>query len=268
MNEEIQKLINSLPEGGAESPGDAASRKIIEQLASHGAEAIKQIAGMLKTSEEGGDTKARLALHNLATFAAGQSDEQRKVVSLALVASLTKDRPADVQGFLIRQIQLCGKGEVVPALGERLLDADLGEAAALALTAIRDGAAAPMLAALEKADGRQKLVLVQSLSVLGEPKAAGQLRPLLENDSGDLRLGAAFGLAKLGSPEDGARLLALARREQGYARAKAVDAAFLLAERLASAAKTTERSQLLKDLRTLGEGTYVADAVDRALEAK
>jgi hypothetical protein len=266
MNELISALVAMLTDGGANAPGTPETRKIIEQIVAEGPEAVKVIVGLLKSDAEGGDAKARLALHNVALAVAAKDDAQRKVFAETMAAMLTKDRPADVQGFIIRQIQLCGGEEVAKALGERVLDADLGEPACAALVAIKTGAAAQLSPALEKANPRQKLVILQSLAALGEASAAPAFRAALASDDGDARLAAAWGLAKLGGTDDAAALVALARREEGLAKAKAIDACFILVDQLGKASKPTERSRLLTELRAVGEGTYVADAADRLLQ--
>jgi HEAT repeat protein len=266
MNELISALVAMLTEGGANAPGTPETRKVIEQIVAEGPEAVKVIVGLLKPDAEGGDAKARLALHNVALAVAAKDDAQRKAFAETMAAMLIKDRPADVQGFIIRQIQLCGGEEVVKALGERVLDADLGEPACAALVAIKVGAAAQFSPALEKANPRQRLVILQSLATLGDASAAPAFRAALASDDRDVRLTAAWGLARLGAADDAATLVALARREEGAAKAKAIDACFILVEQLGKSSKAAERSRLLTELRSVGEGTHVADTADRLLQ--
>lgn len=266
MNELVNKLLAAFPRGGGNSPGDASARKLVAELFALGPNVVAEIVALLKPAEEGGDAQARLALHNLATMAAGQDDAARKAFATALAAAI-KGRPSGVQAFIIRQLQLCGGPEVVPALAAFLPDETLGEPACLALAAIRQGAAPALAAALEKAQGRLKLVLVQNLGVLRDAAAVKPLRACLEDESIDLRVTAAWALANIGSGDDARRLVALARREEGYARAKATDAAFLMAQRLGESGEATERTQLLKELRVLGDGSYVGGAAEKLLDA-
>lgn len=260
MNEAVNKLVAALPKGGGNSPGDASSRKLIADLFAMGPNVAADVVELLKPAEEGGDAQARLALHNLATYAAGQEEPKRKAFAEALALQfiptigLRLSQPRDnrsvfeVAEFIIRQLQLCGGPEVVPYLAGWLSDETLGEPACLALVAIRQGAAPHLVTALGKAAGRLKLVLVQNLGILRDSKAIPALRACLEDNSTDLRLAAAWALANIGSGDDAPRLLALVRREEGYARAKAIDAAFLMAQRLGESDKTKQRVELLKEL--------------------
>jgi hypothetical protein len=269
MNAEINALIAQLPEGGRLAPDDARpAREALAKLFVMCPGAVPEIVALLKPAEEGGDARVRLAVHNLATLAAGADEKERAAFCQALAATLKDERPAEVKTFIIAQLQLCGGAEVTAALAELLSDEAQGEPAAHALLAIRTGAAEAYRKSLPSAKGRMQLVLVQNLGVLRDAEAMAIIRPLVGSDDQTLRLVAARTLGQIGnSLADANSLLALARREEGYAQAKAVDACFDLAERLGELKKGDEQRQLLTELQSLGKGNYVSEAAQRQLAA-
>jgi hypothetical protein len=269
MNAELNALIARLPEGGTKPPQDAQpAREALQQLWSQCPAAVPELVALLQPAATGGDARVRLAVHNLATLASAAQDQERAAFCKALAATLQADHPADVKVFVIQQLQLCGGEEVSPALAALLADANLGEAAAQALLAIEAGAAAAYRQALPSANARMQLVLVQNLGMLRDTEALALVRPLVASEDQQLRLTAAATLGRIGnSIADANTLLALARREQGYAQGKAVDACFDLAERLGELGKDAERRQLLGELASLGKGNYVSQAAERQLAA-
>lgn len=269
MNAEINALVAQLPEGGRLAPDDAQpAREALAKLFQMCPSAVPDIVALLKPAEEGGDARVRLAVHNLATLAAGAEDKDRAAFCQALAATLKDERPAEVKTFIIAQLQLCGGKEVTAALAELLSDEAQGEPAAQALLAIRADAAEAYRKALPSATGRLQLVLVQNLGVLRDAEAADLVRVLISSEDQTLRLVVARTLGQIGnSLADANSLLALARSEEGYAQAKAVDACFDLADRLGALKKTAEQRQVLSVLQSLGKGNYVSEAAERQLAA-
>ena len=70
--------------------------------------------------------------------------------------------------------------------------------AAMALVAIREGAAPPLRAALPQAKGACKLNVVQALGQIGDRESIPALRALVSDEDREVRLAAAWGLARMG----------------------------------------------------------------------
>src|SRR5262249_12162343 len=144
---------------------------------------------------------------------------QRRAFTEALVSTLGGDRPKDVQAFVVRQVQLVGGREAVPALAQLLTDEALCDDAALAPAALKGGAAEPLQAALGRATGRPRLAIIQALGVLRDRAAAETLRKLVVDPDRDTRLAAGWALAN-GGDAGAAELLLKAADADGYERIK------------------------------------------------
>ena len=240
MNDRLVELVGEFPtpaakDGKLAEPDKAATDAALAELTAGGRDAVTGLVGLLAPAEKGGDGKARHALHALVTHVAGLKDDgKRRAMAEALVSTLGDDRPAEVKAFVIRQVQLVGGPEVAPALGKLLADDALREPAAQALLAIRARAADEFRRALPKATGPARLTVVHALGTLRDPTAAAEVRKLLTDADRDTRLTAAWAVANAGDAAAADALLKLAEKAEGYERAKATQACFLLAERLAA----------------------------------
>ena len=240
MNDRLAELVAKFPtpaakDGKLAEVDKAATDAALAELAAGGRDAVTGLVGMLAPADKGGDGKARHALHALVTHVAGLKDDgKRKAVAEALVATLDGDRPAEVKAFVIQQVQLIGGKEVTPALGKLLADDALREPAAQALLAIRTGAAGEFRRFLPTATGKARLTVIHALGALRDPTAAAEVRKLLTDSDRDTRLTAAWAVANAGDGGSAEALLRLADKAEGYERAKATQACFLLAERLAA----------------------------------
>ncbi len=215
-------------------------------------------------------SQARHALHALATYVCGLRDEaQRRAFAEALASALGGDRPKEVQAFVVRQLQLAGGREVVPALGKLLADEALCDDAALALSVIKDGAAEPLRAALGLATGRPRLAIIQALGVLRDRAAAQALRKLVVVADRDTRLAAGWALANGGDPE-AADLLLKAADADGRERIKMTQACLLLAENLIAAGRKNDAARIYRQLhetRTDAGERHIRDAAALGLAA-
>src|SRR5262245_21139039 len=156
-SDKLTDLVARLPGPGRKGGIlDKVDKKAVEEVlaAIHGGgkENVVGLVGMLLEPGKGDDSRARYALHGLAVYVCRLKErEPRRRLAEALASTLGGERPKAVQEFVIRQIQVCGGKEVAPALGKLLLDDRLFEAAAQALTAIKDGAAEQFRQALGRA---------------------------------------------------------------------------------------------------------------------
>lgn len=137
-----------------------------------------------------------------------------------------------------------GHEEVVEALGDLLLDESLVEPAAMALTAIQQGAPAVLRAALPQADGKCRLNIVDALVALEDADSADALVAALDDDDEQVRIAARVGLAKMPDPSTAKTLLKSARGTAGWERIQAAQSCLAAAETLAAAGKKSEAQRV------------------------
>src|SRR5688572_13169382 len=176
---------NREKEGILSGADKTAMDKALAEIHAGGRDNVVALVGMLVPEDPPADSKARHAIHALATKVSGMKDAQRKAFAEALASTLEGEKPAEVRQFVVRQLQLCGRGEVAPALGKLLADEDLAADATTALLAIRDGAAGQFRAALAKSRGRTRLGVMNALGLLGDREAAKPLREAVNASNGE-----------------------------------------------------------------------------------
>jgi hypothetical protein len=242
---------------------------VVAELLEGGRRSINGLINMLVEPGAGDDMKAHYALHCLAVHVCrGDNDRPRRMIAKTLAAKLGGDQPKGVQKYLIRQLQVCGGSEVAPKLGDMLLDEELCEPAAQALSAIGSGAGAELRKALPKVTGKSRLTIVQNLGVVRDDDATEALQEELNDEDRDVRLAAAWGLANIGDAGSVDLLLNAAGAASGYERIKATKACLLLAERLAAAGKAGPAAKTyrrLRDTRKGGDEAYVREAAEAGL---
>jgi hypothetical protein len=158
------EILNRFP---AQSYEEA--EQLGKELVSGGPSTVRQLVEMV--GDEFGDpegVKPKYALHGLAIYAARPgAEEERKTVAGTLAEELNGERSDELKAFLCRQLQLCGRGEEIPALAKLLSSDRLCEPAAQALVAIRgDGALAALQAALPGAKGKRRATIRQAVDIL------------------------------------------------------------------------------------------------------
>ena len=269
----LAAIINRLPdpdERGLLSNIDKETvDSVVSQIYEGGRKSLRALIGMLVESGRGDDVKPRYALHCLAVHMCKPDEEKaRRAFTRTLAMQLGGDRPKSVQKYLIRQLQVVGGKEVVPALGKMLEDEELYEPAAQALVAIGDGAAEQLRNALPKVDGKMKLMIIQNLGVVRDTKSVGTLKKALGDDDRDIRLAAGWALANIGDAGSVVLLLKAAVSEGTYEQVTATKACLLLAERLLEAGKKEPALKIythLRDTRNGPDEAYIRDAAEKGL---
>lgn len=269
---DMQTVVEGMPrvaERGilADAPEERV-KESLRELVEAGPDAVPEIVAMLVELRPGEDVQARHALHALAVSAGGIDGPRREAVAKAIAAALDGERPKEVQGFLIRQLQVVGGPEVIEALARRLTDLELGGYAAQALVAIGKEAAAALREALASATGSVRVAIVQALGTLRNREAAGALKQLARDEDSQMRQTVLWALANAGSGSSTPLILDAVKKEEGYARTQAVKAAFLLAERLAAAGRKQEAARLYGSLRNLefsSHEAYITQSAEDAL---
>ena len=283
--EEIKALVDQVPpldskdtkdpmlktrpsDGKLTGPVWEEAVQILDPILTGGKGAIAAVMDLLKPVDDGADYKARYVLHAMAQYVnrKGKEEEQSMVVDALLSALKGRDKP--IQGFLIRQLQVCADGRASATLGTFLLDKELGEDAANALLAIRQGAVEQFRSALPKAKGKAKLTIIQNLGVLKDARSAGALLEAVTDSDEAVRMAAAWGLANLCEASAVDALLRAADAKAPWERAQMTKACLLLAEKLQAAGKADEARNIyahLRDTRKDASESYVREAAAKAL---
>ena len=272
----VAELVSKLPdpdENGLLSNIDKESvENVIAEIHKAGREGIVGLIDMLVEPDKADDVKPRYALHCLAVYVCKLKDRKhRRAFAEILASQLDRDRPKQIKGYLIRQLQVGGGKEVAGALGKFLLDEELCEYAAQALVAIVDGAGQQLRDALPKAKGRCRLTVIQNLGVVRDRKSVDALREALGDEDRDIRLAAAWGLANIGDPGSVNVLIKEADVQYPHERIKAAQACLLLAESLLAAGKKKDAMKIyahLRDTRTDPAEQYLGGLAEGALAAK
>jgi HEAT repeat protein len=271
--EKLKELVAKFPvpaakDGKLAEVDKTATDAALAELVAGEKEAVAGLVGMLAPADKGGDGQIRHALHALAVHAATLKGEQRRVISEALAATLANDAPAEIHRFVLRQIQVVGRKEVVPTLGKLATDEALGEDAVRALVAIRTGAAEQLRAAIPRAKGRNLLAITQALGTLKDTESLPALRKLLGAEDSDVRQVAGWAVAHMADAEAADELLKRADAATNFERTKLTDACFDLAENLLTAGKKKEAVAIYTHLqKTRTEEKHVREAAARGLAA-
>lgn len=242
MPENLKSLVDQLPDADArgmyatEMDKEKIERVLAEILAG-GRASVAGLVAMLVPPGEGDDGKAHYALHCLGNYILQRKDENARRQYSETLAGELATRPKAVRAFLCQELQWFGRREAVAALGQLLTDEDLVEPAVMALTAIRDGAAEQLRAALPKVKGKCLLNVVHGLAAVADLQAADVFREALGNEDREVRLAAGAGLARVGDEPAGRLLIEAAERAEGWERIEQTKHCLVLAERLAAADK-------------------------------
>jgi HEAT repeat protein len=271
----IRDLLNRFPEPDEHGryvnldQGDKLARinEVVAALIRGGRDSVLGLIASLDDPTDGCDVKARYVLHLMAVHVTKPGNEPAPAEFVLAVASqVGGGRPKNVQVCLIERLQLAGTSAVCGVLGQALLDPELCGPAARALASIREGAVAPLLAALSKVEGRQRLAVLQNLAVLQAGEAANAFRQALADGDPDIRITAAWGLARVGDASDAETLLKCADAHEGWERFNETDACLTLAERLAARGNASAAAAIrahLQRTRTAPSERHVRAAAGR-----
>ncbi len=293
---QLEKLVAQMPDPDSRGmyTTDIDKEKIdraIAEIQGGGRDSILGLIDMLVVPGEGDDTKAHYALHCLANRALIDGNESaRRTFSETVASDLGENRPRRrgdegsgvdsaaamqlpkaVKAFLCQELQWAGRKEATPALGGLLLDEELVEPAAMALVAIRDGAAEQFRKALPTAKGKCRLNIVQGLGAIEDTQSAGALREAITDADREVRLAAGWGLSRMGDIGSVDLLIKAADVPHGWERVKATKHCLVLAEKLAAAGSQSLAAKIaiyLRRTRTGDDEAYVREAADQALAAQ
>ena len=276
VSEQLKTLVAQMPD--ADGRGMYCTdidkdkiEKVVAQIHQGGKDYVLGLIEMLGEPGSDEDVKPHYALQCLANHVLRSRDEQaRRDFAAVLAGQLGSDRSKYVRGYLCQELQWAGRREACPALGKLLDDEELVAPAAMALVAIRDGAAEQFRAALAGAKGTCKLPIVQGLGALGDKQSLPALAALLTDDDREIRLAAGWGLARMGDAGAVDALIKAAGVPDGWERIEATKHCLVLAEKLAAVGDKTRAARIyayLRDSRTDAHEKYVRDLAEKALAA-
>jgi len=161
---ELAEILERLPADDYETAG-----RLCERLLAGGPAVIERLVEMV--GDEFGDpngVKPKYALHGLASYASRPgADGQRKLLAETLAEQLAVDHSDELKAFLVRQLQLCGRPEEVPALAKLLASDRLCNPATQAMLAIGGREALTALRdALPTAGGSREVAIRQAVEIL------------------------------------------------------------------------------------------------------
>lgn len=255
------------------APDPALAAKICDEILAGGRSAV---IDLIKLIHPPGDPqfknyKAEYLLHCLTIHVGNPGREAQKKSLVATLAAQIGDATLakPVRAFLIRELQLLAGKESLRVLSQQLADEDLCQPAAAALQAIGDSGVDYLYAALPRAKGKCRLMIVQSLAACTSGRSVSALRKALQDQDSDVRLAAAWGLAQLGDAGSADPLLKLADGATGFERIKATQACLQLAEIVAGTRMKSATARIythLRDTRTDPKEKYIRDLASQALQ--
>lgn len=274
VSEKLKALVEQMP--NPDSRGmyctDIDQEKIeraVAEIQKGGRESLQGLIELQVPPGAGDDTKAHYALHCVANRVLQMKDEQaRKEFGETLAAQLGGNLPKPVQAYLCQELRWAGRREAVAALGKLLTDEELCEPAAMALVAIRDGAAEQFRAALPQAKGKCRLNILQGLGAVRDAQAGEAFKQALADSDREVRLAAGWGLAQIGDAGSIALLLKAADVPPGWERIQATKHCLVLAEKLLAAGRKGEAAKVythLRDTRKDASEAYLRQAAEKAL---
>jgi HEAT repeat protein len=236
----------------AKIPNDDAAAAIAAygELVKIGPQGIKDLAVLIVEPGAVDDSKARTAFHGLAMYVSRPgADAERKMFSETVAGLLGGKAPNSVKSFYLTQLRLAGLPEAAPAAGALLLNEELCDYAAQTLVTIGgEDAAMALVRALPKATGKCRLTIIQNLGAVRSAYAGPELLKAVGDADREVRLAALWALANIGDPKAVDAILKAVGAESVYERAKAADAALLLAQRLSGGKLAKEAEQIYRTL--------------------
>jgi HEAT repeat protein len=275
VSEQLRALVDQMPDPDGrgmftENIDKEKIDKAIAMIHEGGREHIEGLIEMLDQPGSQENVKPHYALHCLANHVLIIRDENgRRQLAETLAAKLEGDLPVATRIFLCQTLQWAGRQEAAGALGKLLLDETTVEAASMALTAIREGAAEQFRAALPKATGKCRLNVVQGLGAVEDRQSAEALRQALSDPDREVRLAAGWGLSRMGDADSVDALIAAADVSPGWERIQATKHCMVLAEKLSAGGHANAAARIYKHLwdTCTGPERYIREAADRAIGA-
>ncbi len=208
------------------------ARWVYSSMIHLGPSAVMEVCRRLGPPGTETSARAEYSLQGLASYvtAAGREGDRIMFVT-ALGNALQATRAPEQVRFLLGRLQMAGKGESIAPVARFLDDERLSEPAAQALVAIRDGAEAPLLAALPESHGNGRVTIIKSLGDLRSRGAVDPLRGEAASQDPRIRIAALHALANIGDSRTGDILAQAAAAGPANERGEVISCYLLLARR-------------------------------------
>ncbi|MBM2844763.1 MAG: hypothetical protein HW407_75 [Bacteroidetes bacterium] len=225
------------------------ARWMFSSILHMGQRAVQEVCQKLEAGGTDRNAQAEFALQGLATYVIRQGGEADRLVFVSGVKkALDAQLPVQHTAFLLARLQVAGKGESIESISRFLANEQLCGPAAQAMMAIREGAEAPMLAALPGAGSNCRITLMKSL---GELRSRAAVEALLKeaglNDPA-IRPTALFALANIGDIRAEEMLTRAAESVQTTEKNEFTGNLLLFARRQLEAGKSAKALDLCRSL--------------------
>jgi len=272
--DKLKSLVDQLPAADnrgmyTENIDKDKIEKTVAEIAKGGAAFVQGLIEMLGEPGSEENVKPHYALHCVINYplVKGDKNMQRQFCQV-LAKNLDGDLSTYNKAYLCQELQWAGDREVVGALGKLLTDPELCDPAAMALAAIKDGAADELRKAFPKAEGPCRLAVVDALAALADAGSASIFREALGDKDREVRLAAGSGISRIADAGAIDAMLKAADVEPGWERVQQTKHCMVLAENLAAAGKQKEAGKIYSHLRATRKDAsekYIRDAAEAAL---
>ena len=189
-----------------------------------------------------------LATSQTSTAAAG--NQRSKEEESQLIAVLRSDAAPAEKAITCKRLSVYGTSEAVPALAPLLLDKELSSWARIALEVIPGPAAdAALRDAMNKAEGRLLVGVINSISVRRDAQAAEGLAAKLKSDDADVASAAAVALGHIGGEQSAKVLVQALAEAPAVVRPAVAEGCILCAEKSLAEGKSTDAVKLYDTVR-------------------
>lgn len=163
---------------------------------------LRMILDLVIPPGTGDDTRARMAIESLSRYLSQSGmEEEQSMWEAMILKEIASGNDAQVQDFLIRQLNYFGSQASMDQLSGYLSDPDLQDPAIRVMRDIDPGKAADLFAAqLQNCQGRCQIALVNALKSTGNSGHADAVAALAGSNSSELQRSVLACLAELGNP--------------------------------------------------------------------
>jgi HEAT repeat protein len=219
------------------------------ELLALGPEGLQSVCRRLAPPGKDDDSLARFALDAAAIYAARPGAEnERLMFSREVLKVLKMPRETDVKAFLLGELQMVGKDEVVRPVSAFLADARLAGPAARVLAVVRNPEAErALIRALGSAPKGDAPSVVQALGDMRSAAAVKSLLPLASGKDADLKRAALAALANIGDPAAQPVLEKSTLIASSFERAQGASLYLLFARRLHESGRGESAARICRD---------------------
>ncbi len=224
------------------SEEEGVRKQAFDALVALGEEGVRGLLELLANPGQANAAGVKFGLHGLAVYVSrpGAEGERRAFVS-ALCEYLSSKAPAEAKRFVIRQLQIAGREDAVPALAALLADEQLGETARQALIANRTVEALRALrAAVARTSGARRAAIILALGERRDAAAVPLLLQQAKSADEQVRLAAIEALGRIGDERAAPVIAAALGQGPGRVQEAALSAYLMLGESLVAAGKKAQ----------------------------